>query len=71
MSTLLFVAPRIDPDDLVNAQEVAPIIGLTNPSGVSVYRRRHEDFPAPKVEKGQCVLWLRSDIEAWQAARQA
>jgi predicted DNA-binding transcriptional regulator AlpA len=60
---------RVDPAELVNAQEVAPIIGLTNPGGVSVYRRRHADFPKPIVEKGQCVLWRRADIDAWAARR--
>lgn len=59
----------MDPGELVNAQEVAPMIGLSNPSGVSVYRRRYSDFPMPVVEKGQCVLWLRVDIEAWVASR--
>jgi predicted DNA-binding transcriptional regulator AlpA len=59
---------KIDPADLIGPSEVAPIIGLTNPGGVSVYRRRHADFPAPVVEKAQCVLWLRSEIEAWARA---
>lgn len=62
-------ARKVDPTDLINAQEVAPIIGLTNPSGVSVYRRRHDDFPEPVVEKGQCVLWLRADVERWAKGR--
>lgn len=60
---------KVDPNELVNAQEVAPLIGLGNPNGVSVYRRRHDDFPTPVVEKGQCVLWLRADIEAWAQSR--
>ena len=60
---------KIDPTELVNAQEVAPMIGLRNPGGVSVYRRRHDDFPPPVVEKGQCVLWLRSDVEEWARRR--
>lgn len=63
------MADRIDPADLINAEEVAQIIGLTNSRGVSVYRARHESFPIPIVEKGQCVLWLRSDVEAWAASR--
>jgi predicted DNA-binding transcriptional regulator AlpA len=60
---------RLDSRDLVDAREVANLIGLTNPSGVSVYRRRYSDFPAPVVEKGRCILWLRSDIEEWQSLR--
>lgn len=60
---------KIDPDDLISPAEVAPIIGLANSSGVSVYRRRFEDFPVPMIEKGRCVLWLRADIEAWAKRR--
>jgi predicted DNA-binding transcriptional regulator AlpA len=56
---------RINPADLVDNHEVAEIIGLTNPKGVSVYRRRFDDFPTPRIEKRQTVLWLRSEIEAW------
>lgn len=63
------MSSSVDPSELINAQEVAPIIGLTNPSGVSVYRRRHADFPPPVVEKGQCVLWLRTEIETWATGR--
>lgn len=56
---------RVDTDELVDATEVAPMIGLSNPRGVSVYRDRYENFPAPVVEKRQSVLWRRRDIEAW------
>lgn len=49
--------------------EIATMIGLSNPRGVSVYRRRHGDFPPPVIEKGRCVLWLRADIEAWARRR--
>jgi predicted DNA-binding transcriptional regulator AlpA len=56
---------KIDPADLIGPVEVAPIIGLTNSRGVAVYRRRHADFPAPVVEKAQCVLWVRADVENW------
>jgi predicted DNA-binding transcriptional regulator AlpA len=56
---------RIDPADLLDNSEVAQIIGITNPNGVSVYRKRFADFPKPRIEKRQTVLWLRADIEAW------
>ena len=55
-----------EPDDLVDASEVAPMIGLANPKGVAVYRKREGlDFPEPWIVKGRCVLWRRQDIEAW------
>ena len=62
------MARKVDPDDLIGPEAVAPIIGLTNPRGVSVYRKR-PGFPAPVVDRGRCVLWLHADIEAWAAAR--
>jgi predicted DNA-binding transcriptional regulator AlpA len=61
--------PKIDPSELLDAAEVAPLIGLENPNGVHVYRRRYDDFPKPVIDKGRCVLWRRRDIEAWTAAR--
>lgn len=47
------------------------MLGLSNQNGVSVYRSRYTDFPAPVVSRKQCVLWLRQDIEAWLATRQS
>jgi len=61
--------PKIDPAELIDAAEAAPIIGLDNPKGVHVYRRRYEEFPEPVVDKGRCVLWRRQDIEKWAAKR--
>jgi predicted DNA-binding transcriptional regulator AlpA len=56
---------KVDPAELLDIREVADAIGLDNPNGVSVYRRRYADFPIPVVEKGRCVLWRRKDVEAW------
>ena len=60
---------EIDTDDLADAAEVANLIGLSNPNGVSVYRRRYEDVPEPVIERGACVLWRRSDVDGWSATR--
>ncbi len=68
-TTILDMAPLIDPDELIGATEVAPIIGLTNPKGVPVYRQRHADFPVPAVDRAGCVLWLRADVEKWARLR--
>lgn len=62
------MAEPIDPDDLIDSTEVARGIGLTNPRGVSVYRKR-PGFPEPALERGRCLLWLRADVEAWAAER--
>jgi hypothetical protein len=64
------VTDRIDPADLIDASEVAVMLGLASRNAVSVYRSRYADFPAPRVEKGQnVVLWLRQDVEAWAKGR--
>jgi predicted DNA-binding transcriptional regulator AlpA len=68
-STTILNVPRIDPAELVDAADVAPMIGLGNPKGVHVYRRRYDDFPEPVVDKGRCVLWRRRDIERWSLQR--
>jgi predicted DNA-binding transcriptional regulator AlpA len=65
------VPPKIDPADLLDAGEVADLLGLSLRQAVSTYRRRYADFPAPVITKnsGKCDLWLRADVEAWAAAR--
>ncbi|MGI9052818.1 MAG: helix-turn-helix transcriptional regulator [Ilumatobacteraceae bacterium] len=60
---------KVDPADLLNAREVAAVVGLAHREAVATYRRRYGDFPAPLISKGTCVLWLRADVEAWAAAR--
>lgn len=67
----LRVAPRIDTDDLVDATEVARILGLAHRNSVSTYQRRYADMPNPVVDfgKGRCQLWRRSHIEAWADRR--
>lgn len=63
--------PELDADDLLDAADVAELLGLSSPRAVSVYRGRYVDFPKPFIEKasGKCVLWLRSDVEAWAGSR--
>lgn len=62
---------KIDPGELLDASDVADALGLSSPRAVSVYRARYEDFPEPVVVKGsgKCVLWARSDVEAWAMSR--
>ena len=59
---------RVDPDDLINAREVAALLGLAHREAIATYRRRYDDFPTPVVSKGTCVLWTRAQISAWAAA---
>ncbi len=59
----------VDLADLLDATEVAALLGLSHRNSVSVYRKRHADFPGPVIAKSRCLLWLRADVEAWEAAR--
>lgn len=61
----------VDTNDLLDAAEVAEILGLARASSVSTYRLRYDDFPVPVIEKvsKKCVLWLRADIEGWTKDR--
>jgi len=63
-------AMKIDPADLIDAHEVAEILGLATNRAVSTYRQRYDDFPLPALEKGsgKCILWLRADIYQWARA---
>jgi predicted DNA-binding transcriptional regulator AlpA len=65
------MAPKVDTEDLVGAAEVAEILGLSSANSVSTYRSRYADFPDPVVvlEKSRISLWLRQDVETWNAAR--
>lgn len=65
------VAHKIDPADLIDAYGIAEILGLSQRSSVSTYRRRYPDFPQPVVDMGagRCLLWLRGDVEHWAKGR--
>lgn len=58
---------NVDPADLLDANEVAALLGLSHRQAVSTYRTRHDDFPEPVVKKARCMLWQRQAIEAWAA----
>ena len=65
------MAKLVDPGDLIDASEVASILGLAYRNTVSVYQTRYPDMPRPVVDMGQgrCLLWSRADIEAWSVIR--
>lgn len=58
---------RVDVDDLVDAQDVANLLGLAHRNSVSTYLKRYPDMPRPVVDlaKSRTRLWLRSEITAW------
>lgn len=67
------MSPDVNTDDLVDANEVAEMLGLSHRNSVSTYLRRYHDFPQPIVERsgGRTRLWLRSDIEVWDKSTRA
>ena len=62
---------RIDVDDLIDAADVAELLGLSRPNSVYVYLDRYDDMPRPVVDRGprRAKLWLRSEIAVWQRHR--
>lgn len=57
-------------DPLIDAAEVARILGLAHRNSVSTYRSRYRDFPAgTRVPgRGRTLVWPRSEIVAWHEA---
>jgi predicted DNA-binding transcriptional regulator AlpA len=66
------MSPRVNTEDLIDAQEVAEILGISHRNTVFLYQRRYDDMPRPAVDlgDGRVKLWLRPQIEQW-AAHQA
>lgn len=58
---------KVDIDDLVDAQGVADLLGLSQRNTVSLYQRRYSDMPRPIVEfrRSRIRLWLKPELESW------
>ena len=65
------MARRIDIEDLIDATDVARLLGLTHANSVHLYLRRYADMPRPVVDRGpkRAKLWLKSEMEAWEHQR--
>ena len=65
------MSPRVNTEDLIDAQAVADLLGLTQRTAVSVYQGRYPDMPRPVVDmgSGRCKLWLLSEIQTWARKR--
>lgn len=63
------MARRVLLDDLIDAHDVARILGLTHRNTVSQYVHRYPDMPRPVLDlgRGRPSLWLRPEIERWHA----
>lgn len=65
------MAPRVNTEDLIDAQGVADLLGLAQRTSVSVYQARYPDMPRPVVDlgPGRPRLWLRNEIQRWADGR--
>ena len=59
---------RVDVDDLLDAHEVAKLLGFASAQALSVNIQRGKKIPEPVYDRGQrkAKLWLRQDIEKWK-----
>jgi predicted DNA-binding transcriptional regulator AlpA len=65
------MTPTIRTEDLLDAQGVADLLGLSHANSVHTYLRRYADMPRPVLDlgPGRPRLWLRPQIQAWVAER--
>jgi len=59
------VGRQVNTEDLIDAHEVASILGLEQSNSVTTYLRRYPEMPRPVIEKGgsRVRLWVRRDVE--------
>jgi hypothetical protein len=67
------VSPKVETDDLLDAQGVADVLGLSHRNTVFQYQRKYEGMPRPAIDlgEGRVKLWLRPQIERWAACQAA
>ncbi|HRB04232.1 MAG TPA: hypothetical protein PLP26_12750 [Ilumatobacteraceae bacterium] len=61
----------VEIDDLIDAAEVAELLGLSTRNSVPIYRKRYPDFPEPVLVRERCIFWHRPDVIAWLRTRSA
>ena len=63
--------PLVATEDLIDAQEVARLLGLSQRNSVSLYLKKYTDMPRPVIDLGpnRPRLWLRPEIESWLVRR--
>jgi glutathione-regulated potassium-efflux system ancillary protein KefG len=63
------IVTKVDLDELIDSNEVAALLGVASRQVVIVYTQRYKNFPKPVLNRARFKLWLRSDIERWNRAR--
>jgi len=63
--------PLVPTEDLIDAVEVARLLGLSHRNTVSQYLLKYPEMPRPIIDLGPSRprLWLRPDVESWIARR--
>jgi glutathione-regulated potassium-efflux system ancillary protein KefG len=61
----------INTEDLLDAQGVADLLGLSHANSVHTYLRRYPTMPRPVLDlgPGRPRLWLRPQVERWLIER--
>jgi predicted DNA-binding transcriptional regulator AlpA len=64
--------PLVRTEQLIDAQEVARLVGLSRRNTVSQYLNKYANMPRPVIDLGPSRprLWLRPEIEEWVQQRQ-
>jgi len=59
--------PTVRTEDLIDAQGIADLLGLSYRNLVSVYQKRYPDMPRPVINlgPGRPLLWLKPDVIRW------
>jgi hypothetical protein len=59
------VGRRIDTDDVIDAERLADLLGLSQRNEISLFQRGYPTMPRPAIDLGQarCKLWLRSEVD--------
>ena len=67
------MAAMVNTDLLIDAHDVAALVGLSHANSVSLYQRRYPEMPRPVIDlgPGRPRLWLRPDVEEWVDLRRA
>jgi glutathione-regulated potassium-efflux system ancillary protein KefG len=71
-SCRIFLMPLVRTEELIDANDVAHLLGLSHRNSVSTYLRKYDVMPRPVIDLGpkRPRLWLRPEIEAWVQQRQ-
>jgi predicted DNA-binding transcriptional regulator AlpA len=57
--------PGVGPPALVDAREIAHLLGLRDAQQVLDLRLHRLGFPQPVGRRRRALVWLRTEIEAW------